>query len=156
MRRKDREITDCKKIDEIMSRCHCCRLGFYDNDEIYIVPLNFGYQRHEEQTVLYFHGAKEGRKITLISSAKTVGFEMDTDYKLNEGQTACSYSASFQSIIGNGKISFVDEISEKSSALQCIMYHNTQKDDWDFSDAMLNSVCIFKIVVTSMTCKTHE
>ena len=43
MRRKDREITDEAKIDEIISRCNCCRIGFNDSGEVYIVPLNFGY-----------------------------------------------------------------------------------------------------------------
>ena len=35
MRRKDREITDKQKIDEIIRGCHCCRLGFCDGDEVY-------------------------------------------------------------------------------------------------------------------------
>ena len=39
MRRKDREITDEAKIDEIISRCNCCRIGFNDSGEVYIVPL---------------------------------------------------------------------------------------------------------------------
>ena len=43
MRRKDREVTDEARIDEIISRCTCCRIGFNDSGEVYIVPLNFGY-----------------------------------------------------------------------------------------------------------------
>ena len=45
MRRKDREVLDETKIDEFIRNCDCCRIGFYDkeNDEVYIVPLNFGY-----------------------------------------------------------------------------------------------------------------
>ena len=43
MRRKDREVTDSQKIREIILSCRCCRLGFYDNGEVYIVPLDFGY-----------------------------------------------------------------------------------------------------------------
>ena len=45
MRRKDREVLDEIKIDEFIRNCDCCRIGFYDkeNDEVYIVPLNFGY-----------------------------------------------------------------------------------------------------------------
>ena len=43
MRRKDREVLDETKIDEFIRNCDCCRIGFYDkeNDEVYIVPLNF-------------------------------------------------------------------------------------------------------------------
>ena len=39
MRRKDREVTDSQKIREIILSCRCCRLGFYDNGQVYIVPL---------------------------------------------------------------------------------------------------------------------
>lgn len=60
MRRKDREITDPERIRDIVERCACCRIGFYDNGEVYIVPLNFGYEIGEHGYVFYFHGAAEG------------------------------------------------------------------------------------------------
>ena len=47
MRRKDREVTNSAKIADIISRCTCCRIGFYDEKEVYIVPLNFGYEARE-------------------------------------------------------------------------------------------------------------
>ena len=59
MRRKDREVTDSQKIREIILSCRCCRLGFYDNGQVYIVPLDFGYYENNGRHVFYFHGAKE-------------------------------------------------------------------------------------------------
>ena len=82
MRRKDREITDRKKIDDMIRSCHCCRLGFCDEGTAYIVPLNFGYVSEEEKQVFYFHGAKEGRKLELIRKYHRAGFELDTAYQL--------------------------------------------------------------------------
>lgn len=155
MRRKDREVTDINQIKDILESCPCCRLGFYDNGEIYIVPLNFGYILDDRKAVLYFHSAKEGRKIDLISKSDIVGFEMDRGYKLIEGETACAYSASFQSIIGSGEITFVNNIAEKEEALKAIMYHNTKSRDWQFTSDMLNAVCIFKVTVTKLSCKCH-
>lgn len=156
MIRKDREITDINQIYKIMDNCICCRLGFYDESEVYIVPLNFGYEHTNTSTVLYFHGAKVGKKINLISKVPSVGFEMDTDYKLNEGETACAYSAKFKSIIGTGKASFIKDKDEKEKALKAIMYHNTNKNEWQFTDTMLNSVCVFKVVVDKLSCKSHN
>lgn len=49
MRRKDREVTDAGKIREAIEASHCCRLGFYDEGEVYIVPMNFGYTEEEEK-----------------------------------------------------------------------------------------------------------
>ncbi|MDD4850785.1 MAG: pyridoxamine 5'-phosphate oxidase family protein [Gemmiger sp.] len=155
MRRNDREITDTKQIDEIMERCVCCRLGFYDAGQVYILPLNFGYARVNGDTVLYFHGAKEGKKIDLIHATQSVGFEMDTAYELCVGETACTCSAKFQSIIGTGNISFVEDTAEKAEALQAIMRHNTSKSDWQFSSDMVEAVCVFKVVVSALSCKFH-
>ena len=155
MRRKDREVTDNEKINEIISNCHCCRLGFYDNGEVYIVPLNFGYTQKDGEKTFYFHGAKEGRKIDLISKAHSVGFELDTNYKLNEGETACQYSARFLSVIGTGNVAFIDDQAEKEAALQSIMLHNTGNSNWNFTDKMINAVCVFKLKVKEISCKEH-
>ena len=155
MRRKDREITDLKKIEEIISSCHCCRIGFNDNGQVYIVPLNFGCIFENGKYVFYFHSACEGRKIDLIKENPYVGFELDTNYKLNEADIACGYSARFQSIIGNGKVSLAKDLKEKEKGLLEIMKHNTGKGEWEFSEEMLNSVCVFKLIVENISCKEH-
>lgn len=155
MRRKDREVTDNGKINEIISSCHCCRLGFYDDGEVYIVPLNFGYDEKDGKRTFYFHCAKEGRKIDLISKTHSAGLELDGNYELIEGDTACKHSARFQSVIGTGHVTFVEEPEEKKAALQSIMLQNTGKENWDFSDAMVNAVCVFKLEVEKLSCKEH-
>ncbi len=156
MRRTDREVTDPKRIADVISRCSCCRIGFYDDGEVYIVPLNFGYEIKDDTYILYFHGAKEGRKIDLIQKNPHVGFEMDTDYALNEADMACGYSARFQSIIGNGIVNIVSELEEKKRGLSLLMEHNTGKREWNFDEKMLNAVAIFKLVVSKMSCKEHQ
>lgn len=156
MRRKDREVTDTIRIADIISRCTCCRIGFHDDGEVYIVPLNFGYEARDNTYVFYFHGAREGRKIDLIQKNPHVGFEMDTNYALNEADMACGHSARFQSIIGNGIVSMVSELEKKKLGLSLLMEHNTGKREWDFDEKMLNAVAVFKLVVTKMSCKEHQ
>lgn len=155
MRRKDREITDSEKIRKIVDSCQCCRLGFEDNGTVYIVPLNFGYIENDGTYTLYFHSAKEGRKIELITRNHCAGFEMDANYQLNEAAVPCGYSARFQSIIGTGNVSFVEDNEEKKQALLAIMQHNTGKDDWEFSEDMFQNVCVFKLVADKLSCKEH-
>ena len=156
MRRKDREVTDSTRIVDMISRCTCCRIGFCDDREVYIVPLSFGYKMEDDTYTLYFHGAKEGRKIALIQKNPNVGFEMDTNYALNEADIACGYSARFQSIIGNGIVSIVSELEEKKLGLSLLMEHNTGKREWNFDEKMLNSATVFKLVVSKMSCKEHQ
>lgn len=159
MRRKDREVTDSMKIADIISRCTCCRIGFQDDGEVYIVPLNFGYEIKDNTYVFYFHGANEGRKIDLIHKSPNVGFEMDTDfavYAKDKSDVACAYTARFQSIIGNGIVSMVSEIEEKKRGLSLLMEHNTGKREWKYDERMLNAVAVFKLEVTKMSCKEHQ
>ena len=157
MRRKDREVLDEVKIDKFIRNCDYCRIGFYDkeNNEVYIVPLNFGYSHVDNKRVFYFHGAKEGRKIELISKTKKVSFEMDSNHELIVGKMACNYSERYQSVMGTGLISFVEDKDEKIAALNEIMFQSTGKKDWDFSEPMLNGVAVFKIEIISLSCKEH-
>ncbi|MDO5409073.1 MAG: pyridoxamine 5'-phosphate oxidase family protein [Lachnospiraceae bacterium] len=155
MRRHDREITDPTRINEIISACTCCRLGLNDDGKVYIVPLNFGYEENQQKKIFYFHGAVQGRKLELIQKTHYAGFELDTNYELHTAGTACAHSARFQSIIGTGKIDIIEYLQEKRRALGLIMYHNTQKADWDFPEKALQAVAVFKLEVDELTCKEH-
>ena len=156
MRRKDREVTDKIKIDEVIKSCTCCRIGFNDNGKVYIVPLNFGVSEEDGKRVFYFHSAKEGRKIELIKSSPYVGFEMDTNYEIREADIACDFTAGYKSVIGNGKVEIIKNDIEKERALQELMYHNTGKRDWKFNEKMIDSVCVFKLVVEEISCKERK
>ncbi len=154
MRRKDREITDKIKIDEIMKQCHVCRVGFNDDGKVYIVPLNFGYEIKNDRYILYFHSAKQGKKIDLIEKNRNAGFEMDTGYELVKDKIACGHSALYKSIIGNGLISIIHG-DEKIHGLKLLMEHETSQNEWDFDESMLKAVTVFKIDVTELSCKEH-
>ncbi len=157
MRRKDREITEKARIDEIIQNCHCCRIGFNDDGKIYIVPLSFGIAEKAGKRIFYFHSAKEGRKLELIRRSPYVGFEMDTGYELIRSASACSFSAKYQSVIGNGEIFIVDNETEKRMALQKIVNHSAgQEEPWEFDRAMTDAVCVLKLVVDTLSCKEHK
>ncbi len=157
MRRKDREVTDPQRIEEIISACHCCRLGFCDDGEVYIVPLNFGYVRREDGGYnFYFHSAKEGRKVDLAACLGRVGFEMDTGYVLHESPVACDFSAAYQSVIGTGRVSLVEDPAEKEAGLQALMDHMSGgKKQWGFNPQMLASVAVIKLETEKLSCKEH-
>ena len=132
MRRKDREVTNSDAVREFIDSEQIMRIGFYDNGEIYIVPVNFGYTFESGEYTFYFHGAKAGRKYALCKSLPDVGFEIDGDYSLISADSACEYSAQYKSVIGNGTAEIIDDIEEKKFALACIMKQMTGKE-WTFS-----------------------
>lgn len=155
MRRKEREVTDRAAMLEILARCDCCRVGFADGDSVYIVPLNFGFVQHGGHLVLYFHSAVEGRKIDLAKTHPRVGFEMDTAHRLKKGERACDYSYSYQSIIGEGKLSLVEDRAEKIAGLQCLMRKYGGQEPWSFDEGALSRVAVLRLDVESLSCKSN-
>ena len=152
MRRKDREITDEKLIAEFIAKEQILRIAFYDKGDIYIVPVNYGYI-YDEQYTFYFHGAKAGRKYELAKNKPNVGFEIDGNYTLLEGEVACDFSATFQSIIGSGRLLLVEDSVEKIKGLNAIMKQTTTKDEWNYSNEMLEAVAVFRLDVDKLSCK---
>lgn len=156
MRRKDREVIDDLRIKEIISNCCCCRLGWNDNGKVYIVPLNFGFEKADCHYTFFFHSAAEGKKVDLIKAGGPVGFELDTNYMIHPAEKPCGYSAKFQSIIGTGNVSLITDRNDKAYALRKIMAHSIGKHDWDFPSVMLDKVLVFKLDVTELSCKEHK
>lgn len=153
MRRSDREITDKNTIEAFIAGEKILRVAFRDEDDIYIVPVNYGYAYHDDKYSFYFHGAKAGRKYELAKQEPFVGFEIDGDYKLLESEIACDFSAEFQSVIGTGILCLVDDHDEKKKGLNAIMKQATQKAQWHYSDKMLEAVAVFRLDVKKMSCK---
>ena len=155
MRRKDREITDQNVIEDFIKKEQILRVAFYDEGDIYIVPVNYGYS-YDESYTFYFHGAKAGRKYELAKKTPNVGFEIDGKYSLIEGQEACDCSATFQSVIGTGILSLVDDNADKIKGLNAIMKQTTSKNDWHYSNEMLEAVAIFRLDVDKLSCKAKQ
>lgn len=153
MRRSDREITDPKIIEEFVAGEQILRVAFYDEGDIYIVPVNYGYLYKNDKYLFYFHGAKAGRKYELSKSKPVVGFEIDGKYKLIENENACDYSATFQSVIGTGTLQIVDNMEEKKLGLNALMKQISQQSDWSYDDKMLEAVAVYKLDVTKIACK---
>ena len=153
MRRSDREITDKSTIEEFIQKEQIIRIAFYDEGDIYIVPVNYGFRKEGDSYAFFFHGARAGRKYELTKASPKVGFEIDGKYELLEAEIACDFSAKFQSVVGTGTLSLVEEKEEKIIGLNCLMKQTTNKIEWEYSDAMLNGVAVFRLDVEKMSCK---
>ena len=153
MRRSDREITDVKLIEAFIAKEQIMRIAFYDNGEIYIVPVNYGYTNDSGRFAFYFHGAKAGRKYELSKGSPDIGFEIDGNYELLEADIACDFSAKFQSVVGTGKISIVEDREEKLKGLNVLMRRTSGNAEWQYSEEMINAVAVYKVDVNKISCK---
>jgi nitroimidazol reductase NimA-like FMN-containing flavoprotein (pyridoxamine 5'-phosphate oxidase superfamily) len=152
MKRKDREITDLNEILRIIEKCKVFRIATMDENGLYIIPLNFGYEYSSDKLSFFFHSAKEGRKVDAFPKNSKVAFEMDCENRLIEASEACSYGYAFQSIVGNGEISLVEDSEDKKRALSLLMLHQTGKD-FVFDDNMAYTVLVYRVDVTNISAK---
>ena len=153
MRRSDREIKDINLIEKFIAKEQILRIAFYDDGDIYIVPVNYGYVYENNRFRFYYHGAKAGRKFELSQKKPKVGFEIDGNYELTDGDIACDYSAKFQSVIGTGTLGIVDDKDEKILGLNKLMKQTTGNERWSYSDEMFRVTAIFRLDVDKMSCK---
>ena len=82
-----------------------------------------------------------------------VGFEIDGEYELLQADVACNYSAKFQSVIGTGRLSIIEDYEEKIKGLNTLMNHISGKSEWDYSKDMVNAVAVFRLEVDKLSCK---
>lgn len=149
MRRKDKEITSRTQLDAIIRNSEVCRIALTKDNSPYLVPLSFGY----DGTAIYFHTAKEGKKLEYIAANPTVCFEVEGKVKLlKNNQDSCNWTLEYESVIGYGTIREIIKPEQKKYALKQIILHYVDKTT-DIPDTALDDVRVWKIVIDSMTGK---
>ena len=142
------KITDIDEIEGIIKKALICRLGLVDNDEPYIIPVCFGYERG----ALYFHGSLKGRKVELIKKNNKVCFEMDIDAELEKSEDPCKWAMKGKSVVGVGRASILEDDGEKSHALRLIMEHYSE-GDFSLPKPALDSVSVVRVDISNITGK---
>ncbi len=159
MRRKDRELTDINSIFEVINNCSIVHVAMVDDGKPYVVALNFGYDRSNDELILYFHSANEGKKIDILRKNPSVYFQMDCSNELVEGtpDNPCAYSWKFESVMGSGDVEFIVKEEEKSHALNRIVQHVGKVDrNFEFPSQMLTKTCLYRVRSTDFTGKSHK
>jgi nitroimidazol reductase NimA-like FMN-containing flavoprotein (pyridoxamine 5'-phosphate oxidase superfamily) len=152
MRRTDKEITDHELISRVIQNAQVCRLGLAKDNIPYILPVSFGY----DGKAIYFHTAKEGRKIDFITANNRVCFEFEHDVRVITNDTnPCKWTFSFQSVIGYGHIRELTELPIKIHGLNEVMRHYSERD-WTFSEDNLEAIRVWRITITGLTGKQSK
>jgi uncharacterized protein len=148
MRRHEREIQDENEIRDILEKGLVCRLGLCDGQQPYMVPMSYGYR----DGCIYFHSAREGRKIDIMKKNDRVCIEVDTDTLVVRGETPCRWTAKYRSVIGFGRARIIDEESEKKAGLDVIMAHYGGSGG-DYDEKSLQRTSLIEVVLESITGK---
>ena len=156
MRRKDRAVTDHGQIKTILNTIKTCRLAMVDGGKPYVIPLSHGFTLDGGKLTVYFHSAKEGRKIDILKANNAVCFEMSIEGKpMFKGENACEYAYYFSSVIGFGNAEFIDDFDGKNTALKLITKHQSGVET-EFTEAQTDTICVIKIETTDFTAKAKQ
>lgn len=152
MRRRECEITDMNEILAILNKSKIIHLGLCDQDQPYVLPMNYGYIYENGTLTFYLHGAKEGYKYELIRKNPKISFELECDVIPFDGKVACQYGMSYSSVFGKGIAEVTDDVDEKIKSLTLLMKTQTGQD-FVFNEKLVSIVNVIKVTVTEFTAK---
>lgn len=152
MRRRECEITDMDEILTILDKSKIIHLGLCDQDQPYVLPMNYGYIYENGTLTFYLHGAKEGYKYELIRKNPKISFELECDVIPFDGKVACQYGMSYSSVFGKGIAEVTDDVEEKIKSLSLLMKTQTGQD-FEFNEKLVSIVNVIKVTVTEFTAK---
>lgn len=122
MRRSEFNIDNHEAMLELLDSCEYGTLCLCDTTQAYGVPLNFAWW--EEGIVM--HGAPEGKKVALIAQNPYASFSVVKPYALipsyfSHTASACPATQFFASVILEGKITLLSDVTQKAQALNILM-----------------------------------
>lgn len=156
MRKHEREVCGDAAILEILLRCPYLTLAIARKGAPYCVPLNFGAELAGNTLVLYFHCAKEGKKLDLLRKNPRVGFSAANMLRVfNKGAAPCGYTTDYESVCGTGWAEILEDEPARLHALQVLMKHYSAEDFpvESFSPKALSLTCVVRISVDSWSGK---
>lgn len=152
MRRTDKEITDRSIMGQVIQQCQVCRLGLAYENTPYVLPVSFGY----DDETLYFHTAREGRKIEFLTANPNVCVEFEHDVRLVPHDTSpCKWTFSFQSVIGYGRVQELTDPANKVAGLNQIMRHYSGRE-WPMDGENLDAIRVWKVAIENLTGKQSK
>lgn len=151
MRKKKLEIKDPQAIREILEAGEVCHIAIHDEPYPYLVVMNYAVDASGDKIRLFFHCAKEGKKLDLIAKNPNVCFEIHTAEELeyNADRKMCTMRS--KSVTGFGRMRMAKP-REKRAILDSIMVHYYGQL-MPYSDSAISKTCCLILEVDSLTGK---
>lgn len=153
MRRKDKEITDQRLLKKILATAKYVTIALSMDNLPYLVSLSHGYD--EKQNCLYFHCAKEGKKLHYLRANNNVWGQALVDFGYYEGQCTHLYAT----VHFSGKIDFIEDLNEKRKAMERMINQidkNPEKLLTDLNEDRLKNTTIGRINLQYMSGKKSK
>jgi len=159
VRRKDREIRDPSAIFEILRSLPIGHLAMNDSGKPYGVTMNyFAELRPGRLPILFFHGAKSGRKAEILARDPAVYFfaERDDGRKdIVRPDGSRSVTNLYVSVAGEGVMHSVDDVSEKRRILLAMANAFSSVPFDCLPDAVVEMTAVWQLELSALTGKSN-
>jgi uncharacterized protein len=118
-RKPKRGLYDRESIYQILDEALICHVGFVENKQPYVIPINFA---RVEDTIL-LHGAKASRLLKHIGAGHAVCVEVTLVDGLVLARSVFNHSINYRSVVLFGRGRTIEEDQEKLDALKAITEH---------------------------------
>lgn len=145
-------LTDKAELQDVINGCSICFVGIVNEKfQPYVIPMNFAYIDDE----IIIHSGPSGKHLELLKQNNRVCVTFCSEGKLvyQHADVACSYRMESKSVICNGEVSFVEDLSEKETLLNRFMLKYTDRK-FTYSRPALSNVKLWKIKINEMTGKS--
>ncbi len=152
VRRKEREITDDKEMQQILKKTKYVTIALCMNNEPYLVALNHGYD--QDKNCLYFHCAPEGKKLIYAQANPNVWGQAVLNFGVTD---ECDYA--YTSVHFQGTISLISDSAEKRHALEVIVRQVTLNPESKLAKIKpekIDKTTMFKIEITYISGKKRQ
>ncbi|MBD3192779.1 MAG: hypothetical protein GF308_19220 [Candidatus Heimdallarchaeota archaeon] len=140
IRRKEKAIKDEKRIKTILQTTKYITIAMCKENEPYLVTLSHGYD--PVKNCIYFHCAKEGKKIDYLKANTIIWGEALIDRGYQQGKCDHLYtSAHFK-----GKVTFLENFEEKKAAL-LLMINQLEKHPKEVIKKQITETAIKKVAI---------
>jgi len=117
MRRSDKKVTDQDELLKPLKEAEYITLALCIENKPYLATLSHGYD--EKNNCIYFHSARDGRKIDILKENPVVWGQALIDSGYQQGSCDHLYhTAQF-----SGTVTFVEDMAEKEHVLKIMIRH---------------------------------
>lgn len=154
MRRKEKAISDPAEMKAILAGTRYVTVAMCRENEPYLATLSHGYD--EERNAIYFHCAREGKKVEILRANDRVWGQAIEDRGYAHGR--CDHL--FASVQFCGRVRFVEDAGEKRHALEVMIRQLEREPEKvlaeQVTEAAVRKVCIGRIDIEFLSGKRSD
>jgi nitroimidazol reductase NimA-like FMN-containing flavoprotein (pyridoxamine 5'-phosphate oxidase superfamily) len=115
IRRKEKAMSSSDDMQAVLREAKHITIAMCADNEPYLVTLSHGYDK--ERNCIYFHCAKEGKKIDILAKNNLVWGQALIDYGYQMG--SCDHL--YKTTQFRGRVTFIQDLADKEHALKVMI-----------------------------------